>query len=111
MFAIALFVSTASAGLVFAQDGDFQGLPWLGMVLQYIQSLPKVGGIVSEALQIIGAIAAFGTSLVLFLQSVVAIPYFAMKFAGAGEKAKAFKEKADKIINWAKWISIQNVKK
>lgn len=104
---LAMFSIPAYAELVAAPPG----MEWIGMVLQFLMSVPYVGPILVKALEIMSLISVGMTALSAGLAAFIKGSEGILKLAGAHEKAKWISEKGEKILYWFKYLSMFNAKK
>ena len=87
------------------------GMEWLGMILQFLLGVPKVGAILVKLLEIMSIVSVGMTALAAAFQAFIKGSEGIAKLAGASEKAKMIAEKGDKVLYWIKYFSMFNAKK
>lgn len=87
------------------------GFEWIAMVIAFIQNIPGVGPVLAVAFEIVAMIAAVATALVVFVQTILHVPYIVAKWAGASVLAEQIKAVSDKVLPWLKYLSMFNVQK
>lgn len=112
VFLTVLILATMSF-CAFAQDLPAEALPpeWLGGVLVWLQSVPKVGPIIVQILKWTSVIVTVFTALSVAAQAILKIPEIGLRIAGASELADKIKKVSDKILPWLKYLSAFNVQK
>jgi hypothetical protein len=110
MFGFAMFVgfgAFAADDLVAAPAG----FEWLGMVIQFLGNVPKVGPILAQVFGIVALIATVATALSVAVQSILKAPELVARFSGAKELAEKIDAIAKKVLPWLQYLSIFNVQK
>jgi hypothetical protein len=90
---------------------EFDAMPVVGGVLDFLSGIPKVGPILVQVIKYAGAAAGILTALSLFVQGVLAALSGVLnvaKFQGLADKLKKF---SDFIVPKLKYFSMFNVQK
>ncbi len=77
-------------------------------IIQFLQTIPKVGPVIVLILKAIAIIAPVMTALSVMVQGVLAVPQIAARFSGATALADKIKYFSAKIIYWLSYLSIRN---
>lgn len=80
-------------------------------ILDFLQTIPKVGPYIVMVLKGIAIIAPIMTALSVCVQAVAAIPEVTARFAGFHNFADKWKLYTDKVVYWLSFLSIRNAKK
>jgi hypothetical protein len=104
---LAMFSIPAYAEIVAAPPG----MEWIGMVLQFLMSVPYVGPILVKILEILSLVSVGMTALSAGVAAFIKGSEGILKLAGAHEKAKMIAEKGEKLLYWLKYFSMFNAKK
>lgn len=84
------------------------GLEWLGALLQWVTTIPKVGPVVVNILKYVGAAAAIFTALSVAVTSVLKVPALVARWSGAAEVAAKIELFSDSLKPYLNYFSIFN---
>lgn len=87
------------------------GFEWLGMVLQFLMGIPKIGGILASVFAVVALVATVMTALSTAIQVILVSPEVMARFAGAHDMADKIKAVSDKVLPWLQYLSVYNVQK
>lgn len=94
-----------------ADPAPVPGFDWVGPILAFLATIPKVGPILAIIFGIVGGVATLMTAVSVFVQTVLAIPVLVLHWAGATAVAAKIKSFSEMIMPWLKWFSMFNVQK
>lgn len=87
------------------------GLDWLGNLVEWLSTIPKVGPILTMVLKYVGAAAAVFTALSLSASAILKVPELVARWSGANSLADKIEVIHAKVKPWLDYLSIFNAKR
>ena len=109
--ALIVLAAVALPTLAYAADAPIPGLELIGVLVQYLSSLPGVGPILGKLFEIVALVGAVMTYLSVAAIGLLKLPELAARFAGLQGMADKLQAISDKVLPWLKWLSLFNVQK
>jgi len=104
-------VAFGFAVTAYASTDPAVAVPWLGGIIGFLLSVPKVGVVLAQVFSIMATVAVVLTAVAAALDAIKVALAGSARLAGLENLAVVVENLLNKIIPWVKYLSMYNVQK